>query len=185
MTQEMEKVNDSQCITFDYKYKAPASVPWMRDFQGFYQELHNLLRVKGDATKGVNKVPAPPILRHRSPRTESTISNGTVFRESRPKTITHRDVRERFCSPLSRRWTTLLGLEPGFSDQYEFSSTYVPFDPLLSVRGNQKMSLKLAATEIEARSDSGVNFYPKWGLQNYYPMLSIEIIGSLSSHVDL
>ena len=38
------------------------------------------------------------------------------------------------------------------------------------------MSLKLAATEIEARSDGGVNFYPQWGLQSYYPILSIEVI---------
>ena len=47
------------------------------------------------------------------------------------------------------------------------------------------MSLKLGGRKIEARSDGGVNFYPEWGLQTYYPMLSIEVIGSLSSDVDL
>ena len=56
---------------------------------------------------------------------------------------------------------------------------------MLSVRGDQEMSLKLGGRKIEARSDGGVNFYPEWGLQTYYPILSIEVIGSLSSDVDL
>ena len=99
ITQEMEKVNDSQRITFDKKYLAPPDVSC---FQGFYHELHNLPRVKEDATKGVNKSPAPPILQHTSPRTESTISNGTEginVSGSWPKNITHGDLRERFAGP--------------------------------------------------------------------------------------
>jgi hypothetical protein len=47
------------------------------------------------------------------------------------------------------------------------------------------MSLKLGGREIEARSDGGVNFYPKWGFQTYYPMLSIEVVESLLSDADL
>ena len=126
MTQEIGKVNDSQCITFDYKYKPPANVPWMRDFQGFYQELHNLLRVKEDA---VNKSSAPPILRHRSPGTESTISNGTdatgVSSESTKEHHTQGCARAFLLATLQ---TLDESLKAGawFSDQYEFSSTYRP-----------------------------------------------------------
>jgi hypothetical protein len=56
---------------------------------------------------------------------------------------------------------------------------------LLSVKGDQEMSLNLGGREIEVRSDGGVNFDPKWGFQIYYPMLSIEVVGSLSSDADL
>lgn len=187
ISQEMEKVNDSQCITFDYRYKAPTNVLWMRDFQGFYQELRDLLRLREDATNGVNNTPAPPMLRHRSPGTDSTISNGTdatgVTAESNKEHHTQGFARAFLVATLQ---TLNEPLKSGawFSDRYEFSAKYVVLRTLLRVRGDQEMSLKLGETKIEAKSDGGVNFYPKWGAQKYYPMLSIEVIGSLSSAVD-
>lgn len=188
MAQEMEKVNDSQCITFDYKYKASTNVLWMLYFEGFYQELRDLLRVREDATKGINNIPAPPTLRHRSPGTDSIISTGTyasgVSGESNKEHHTQGCARAFLVATLQ---TLNEPLKSGawFSDRYEFSSKYVLLKPLLSVRGDQEMSLKLGETKIEAKSDGGVNFYPKWGSQKYYPMLSIEVIGCLLSDVDL
>jgi hypothetical protein len=187
MAEELEKVNDSQRITFDYQYKAHTDVPWMLYFDGFYQELHNLLRVKEDAIKGVNQSPTPPVSRHRSPGMESTTSNSTdatgVSGESNKEHHTQGCARAFLLATLQTLKESLTA-RAWFSDQYEFSSTYVPFKPLLSVRGDQEMSLKLGEREVGARSDGGVNFYPKRGLQTYYPMLSIEVIGSLSSDVD-
>jgi hypothetical protein len=138
MAQEMEKVNGSQCITFDYKYKAPTNVPWMLYFQGFYQELRDLMRVREDAAKGINKTPAPPILRHRSPGTDSIISNETdatgVSGESNKEHHTQGCARAFLLATLQ---TLDEPLKAGawFSDQYEFSLKYVPLKPLLSVLG--------------------------------------------------
>jgi hypothetical protein len=188
ITQEMEKVNNSERITFNYKYKAPTNVSWMMYFQGFYGELHDLLRVREDATKRINKNPTPPILRYSSPRTESTISNATdgtgISAESNKEHHTQAFARAFLLATLQ----TLEGpLTAGawFSTQCEFSVKCVPLKSLLSVRGDQEMSLKLGGREIEARSDGGVNFYPKWGFQTYYPMLSIEVVESLLSDADL
>jgi hypothetical protein len=64
--------------------------------------------------------------------------------------------------------------KPGFLiDTSSLQHMFLQPKPLLSVRGDQEMSLKLGGREIEARSDSGVNFYLKMGLQTYYLMLSI------------
>ena len=47
------------------------------------------------------------------------------------------------------------------------------------------MEIPLGKMRVTTNSDGGVNFFPKWGVQTYFPMLSIEVIGSLSSDADL
>lgn len=187
VAQEMEKVNDSKCITFDYEHESPPDVTWMLYFEGFYQELHNLLRIREDATKEANQTTAPPILRHRSPGTDSIISTGTyasgVSGESNKEHHTQGFARAFLLATL-QTLNKPLKAAAWFSDQYEFSSSYVPIKPLLRVSGDQEMSLKLGETEIEAKSDGGVNLYPKKRFQTFYPMLSVEVIGSLLSDVD-
>ena len=98
-------------------------------FDRFYQELHNLLQVKENAPKGVNQPPALPVSRHRSPGMESTVSNSTDATG-----VSGESIKEHYTQGCARAFllATLQALDrpltagAWFSDQYEFSSTYVP-----------------------------------------------------------
>jgi len=166
ITQEMEKINNSERITFNYKYKAPTNVLWMMYFQGFYGELHDLLRVREDATKGVNKNPAPPILRYSSPGTESIISNATdatgISAESNKEHHTQAFARAFLLATLQ----TLEGpLTAGawFSTQSEFSAKYVPLKSLLSVRGGSGDVPKIRGKRNRSKERWWCKFLSKMG----------------------
>jgi hypothetical protein len=132
MAQEMERVNNSRCITFDYKHKPPTTVPWMFYFQGFYLELRDLLRIKHNAVKGVSKTLESPILQPRSPGIESTTSNSTdatgVSSESNKEHHTQGCARAFLLATL-QTLDEPLKAQAWFSDQYDFSSKYVPLKP--------------------------------------------------------
>ncbi len=47
------------------------------------------------------------------------------------------------------------------------------------------MSINLGGIQVKARSDGGINFYPKAGRQTWFPMLSVEVTGPHSSDADV
>ncbi len=72
---EFENVNNSERITFEYRYKIPnGTAPLIFRYEKFYHDLHGLLRTREKAATGVRTDASHPNLRYSSHSMESETS---------------------------------------------------------------------------------------------------------------